>query len=67
MDGKLTFILKVAGIELASAGEINVDNRIESQIEETEATYRKIDLKDNRIIGCIMIGDTTGFDTITKQ
>jgi len=58
--------LKVAGIELASAGEIDVDNRFESQIEETETTYRKIVLEDNRVIGCIMIGDTTGFNTITN-
>lgn len=51
MDGKLTFILKAAGIEFASAGKIDVDNRFESQIEETETTYRKIVLKDNRVIG----------------
>lgn len=56
--------LKVAGLELASAGEIDVDNKFESQIEETKTTYRKIVLKNNRIIGCIMIGDTTEFNTI---
>jgi len=58
--------LKVAGIELASAGEIDVDNQLESHIEETEKTYRKIVLEDNRVVGCIMIGDTTGFNTITN-
>ena len=58
--------LKVAGIELASAGEIDVDNKFDSQIEETETTYRKIILEDNRVIGCIMIGDTTGFNTINN-
>lgn len=58
--------LKIVGIELASAGEIDVENRFESQIEETETTYRKIVLKDNRVIGCIMIGDTTGFNTISN-
>lgn len=58
--------LKVVGIELASAGEIDTENRYESRVEETDTTYKKIVIKDNCIIGCIMIGDTSHFHLATK-
>jgi nitrite reductase (NADH) large subunit len=58
--------LKVVGMELASAGEIDVENRYESKIEETETTYKKIVIEGKHIIGCIMIGDTSNFHVVTK-
>ncbi len=58
--------LKVVGIELASAGDIDADNKRESRVVSDEATYKKIVLDNNRIIGCIMLGDTKGFNKITK-
>jgi nitrite reductase (NADH) large subunit len=59
-------VLKVVGIDLASAGEIDLDHKFESKVVVGEGLYRKIVLKDNRIIGCIMLGDKTGFNQITR-
>lgn len=58
--------LKVAGIDLASAGEIDVDNKYEARIEETDGLYKKFIIADNRLIGVIMLGDTKGFAAMTK-
>ena len=73
--GKATFkntppsnVLKVAGIALASAGEIDVEGKMNSDIVATDTTYQKI-VKDaeGNIIGCIMLGDTASFNQILKQ
>jgi nitrite reductase (NADH) large subunit len=58
--------LKVAGIDLASAGDIDPENKFESKIVKDEKTYKKIVINNDRIIGCIMLGDKKGFNTITK-
>jgi nitrite reductase (NADH) large subunit len=58
--------LKVVGIDLASAGDIDAENKRESRIVSDKETYKKIVLDNNRIIGCIMLGDTKGFNRITK-
>jgi nitrite reductase (NADH) large subunit len=57
--------LKVVGIDLASAGEIDADGKLESKVSATTTTYKKIVFDDNHIIGCIMLGDTSGFNKIT--
>jgi nitrite reductase (NADH) large subunit len=59
--------LKVAGVDLASAGNIDAENEFESRVESDEGIYRKIVIKDNHIIGCIMLGETKGFNQITKM
>jgi nitrite reductase (NADH) large subunit len=59
-------ILKVVGVDLASAGEIDVENKFESKVIRAENTYQKIVTKDGRIIGCIMLGDISKFNRITK-
>ena len=58
--------LKVVGIELASAGNIDAENEFQSKIVKGRNIYKKIVLENNRIIGCIMLGETKGFNTITK-
>ena len=58
--------LKVVGIDLASAGNIDAENEIESKIVTTEKLYKKIVIENDQIIGCIMLGDTKGFNRITK-
>ncbi|MEW6520884.1 MAG: FAD-dependent oxidoreductase [Thermodesulfobacteriota bacterium] len=58
--------LKVAGIDLASAGEIDPENRFAARIRETDSVYRKIVLEEDRIIGCILLGDTTDFSVLTR-
>ncbi len=57
--------LKVVGIDLASAGDIDADGKFESQVVRDEKVYKKIVIDDNRIIGCIMLGDTKGFQKVT--
>ncbi|MBW2207035.1 MAG: NAD(P)/FAD-dependent oxidoreductase [Deltaproteobacteria bacterium] len=58
--------LKVVGIDLASAGNIDAENEFESRVVEDEQVYKKIVIQDNHITGCIMLGDTKGFNKITR-
>ena len=58
--------LKVVGIDLASAGDIDADNKFESKTLSDENTYKKIVLDNNRITGCIMLGETKAFTKVTK-
>lgn len=58
--------LKVVGIDLASAGDIDAENKYESIPLSDEGTYKKIVMDNNRIIGCIMLGETKAFNKITK-
>ena len=59
--------LKVVGIDLASAGNIDVDNKLESRIVTDTKAYKKLVFENNRIVGCILLGDTKGFPKITKM
>ena len=52
--------LKVAGVSLTAAGDIDADGKERSIVAETAATYRKLVLKNNRITGAIFYGDTSG-------
>ena len=58
--------LKVVGIDLASAGNIDAENELESKVFTDEKIYKKIVIENNRIVGCIMLGATKGFSTMTK-
>ena len=58
--------LKVAGINLASAGDIDQDNKLEHEKETYETVYKKIVKKDGAVVGCIMLGNTDGFSDIVK-
>jgi nitrite reductase (NADH) large subunit len=58
--------LKVAGVDLASAGNIDADNELEARVHTDEGIYKKIVLDKGRIVGCIMLGDTKGFPKITR-
>lgn len=59
--------LKVVGIDLASAGNIDAENKLESKVLTDERVYKKIVLENDLISGCIMLGDTKGFTKITKM
>ena len=59
--------LKVAGVDLASAGNIDAENEFEAMVKTEGGVYRKIVIKDNHIVGCIMLGETKGFNQITKM
>lgn len=58
--------LKVVGVDLASAGEIDPDSKFTSRVISEGKIYKKIVLDGNRIIGCIMLGTTAGFNRVTK-
>ncbi len=62
----LATTLKVAGIDLASAGEIDEENRYQTKIVATDAIYKKVVIENNRVIGCIMLGDRKNFNRINK-
>jgi len=59
--------LKVVGVDLASAGNIDAENEFESKVATDGDQYKKIVLENDRIIGCIMLGNTKGFNEITKM
>lgn len=59
--------LKVIGIDLASAGNIDADNKLESKVLTDQKVYKKIVLENDQVVGCIMLGDTKGFTKITKM
>jgi len=63
----MSTVLKVAGIEVAAAGNIDAESRFEAKVVSSESSYRKLVIDDNRIIGCIMVGDTRNFSTITRH
>ncbi len=52
--------LKVVGVDLTSAGEIDADSEYEAAVYEDENAYRKIVLDQGRIIGFIFFGLTQG-------
>ena len=58
--------LKVVGIDLASAGDIDAENVHESRKVSDDKVYKKIVMEDDKIIGCIMLGETGGFNKVTK-
>lgn len=55
--------LKVVGIDLVSMGEVNPEGvGFEEIVESDEAkgVYRKLIIKDNRLVGAILLGDKRG-------
>ncbi len=59
--------LKVVGVDLASAGEIDAEGKFDAKVVTDEEVYKKIVLDNNLIIGCIMLGDKKGFNKITQM
>lgn len=59
-------MLKVVGIDLAAAGDIDADGKCESIVQKDKDIYRKLVIKDNVIAGCILYGDISGYQKILK-
>ncbi|MBU2498813.1 MAG: FAD-dependent oxidoreductase [Proteobacteria bacterium] len=59
--------LKVVGVDLASAGDIDAEGKFESRVMTDEKVYKKIVIDNNVITGCIMLGETKAFNKITKM
>jgi nitrite reductase (NADH) large subunit len=60
--------LKVVGIDLVAAGEIDVEGKMEAIVTKDEArrTYRKLILKGDTIVGVILLGNIRGSDEIQR-
>ena len=58
--------LKVVGIDLASAGNIDAEDQLEAKTMTAENIYKKMVFDGNTIAGCIMLGNTRGFNQIVK-
>ncbi len=54
--------LKVVGIDLVSSGDIDVEGKLEDLVKKDEGRYiyRKLVLRDDVIVGCILLGDVIG-------
>lgn len=54
--------LKVVGIELTSAGEIDAEGKYECVVrsDREKCSYCKVTFKEDKIIGCILLGETKG-------
>lgn len=52
--------LKVVGVDLTAAGDIDPEGRLESAVYEDETVYRKIVFDQGRMTGFIFFGLTTG-------
>jgi nitrite reductase (NADH) large subunit len=60
-EGSVTStLLKVTGIDLFSAGDFSGGHNTEELVLHDEAggSYKKLVLKDNKVIGCVLYGDT---------
>ena len=61
-------VLKIAGVDLAVAGDIDADGRFESivKIDKEKYIYKKLVINGNRIIGYIFYGDLVGRKKVIK-
>ncbi len=64
----LSNVLKVAGVDLAAAGDIDAEGKYESIIKSDRGKYlyKKLVIKDNVLSGCILFGDITEYRKILK-
>jgi len=55
-------VLKVVGIDLVAAGDIDADGKLEAIVHQDKAkkTYRKLVIQDNSLVGAILLGDIRG-------
>lgn len=54
--------LKVVGIDLTSAGEIDAEGKFECVVrsDREKCNYCKVTFKEDKIVGCILLGETRG-------
>jgi nitrite reductase (NADH) large subunit len=56
--------LKVAGIDLASTGSIEPGPGIDIQTEHDKGVFKRFFIKDKKLIGAILIGDTSQYQKL---
>jgi len=54
--------LKVVGISLAASGEIDAERKLECVVRQDRenGVYRKVAFKEDKIVGCILLGNVKG-------
>jgi nitrite reductase (NADH) large subunit len=66
-------ILKVVGIDLTASGDIDAEGKLECVVksEREKSIYRKVTFKEDKIVGCILLGNIKGnseiLNAIEKQ
>jgi nitrite reductase (NADH) large subunit len=58
---RLATTLKVMGVDLTSMGEVTasgLDTEVLSHLDPAEGTYRKLVIRDNRLVGAVLLGAT---------
>ncbi len=69
----LSNTLKVVGINLTASGEIDAERKLECVVRQDRESgvYRKVAFKEDKIVGCILLGDVKGspeiLDAIEKK
>ena len=62
--------LKAAGVELAAMGETHLGESDETElvtfVDASRGTYQKLVLREGRIVGAILLGDTRSAGTVTQ-
>jgi len=62
--------LKAAGVELAAMGETHLeesdDTELVTFVDASRGTYQKLVLREGRIVGAILLGDTRSAGTVTQ-
>jgi nitrite reductase (NADH) large subunit len=58
----LSNTLKVVGINLTASGEIDADRKLECVVRQDRESgvYRKVAFKEDKIVGCILLGNVKG-------
>lgn len=54
--------LKVVGIDLTSTGEIDAEGKLECVVrsDREKCNYCKVTFKEDKVVGCILLGETKG-------
>jgi nitrite reductase (NADH) large subunit len=58
--------LKVVGVDLTSSGEIDAERKLECVVksDREKGIYRKVAFKEDKIVGCILLGNVKGSSEI---
>lgn len=58
--------LKVVGVDLTSSGEIDAEGNLECVMrsDREKYIYRKVTFKEDKIVGCILLGNVKGSSEI---
>jgi nitrite reductase (NADH) large subunit len=62
--------LKVVGVEVASMGDIDArgdDDEVVQVIEERRGVYRKLVVRDDRLAGAVLVGDTSSAAALVRR